>query len=157
MSVNVTQHKPSFDERLGKGFVDYAKRYEITVDDLTAGVLKIPVNPGEVVIGVRALVLEAFNNTPTLKVGDGADDDGFILTTDIDLTAQGALVNSQMLAHNATDVWTPNAYSNGKAFLSGGALVVTIGGTPDTGKLALSVIFDGYGVGPDPRREIKNL
>jgi hypothetical protein len=36
-------------------------------------------------------------------------------------------------------------------------LVVTIGGTPTGGMLALSVIYDGYGAGPDPRREIKNL
>ncbi len=149
MSVNVTQHKPSFDERLGKGFVDYAKRYEISVDDLTAGAFKIPVNPGEIVLGVRAQVLTAFNGTnPAVIVGDGADDNGYVASTDVAVGTVGSFYNS---------IGGANAYAAGKAYASGGALVATFAGSPTAGKLALSVIFDGYGAGPGPRREIKNL
>ncbi len=148
MSVNVTQTAPTTPEHLGKGFVDYAKRYEITPASLTAGVYKIPINPGEVVIGVRALVETAWDGSASCDIGDAADADGYIPTANITEATVGSFYNS---------VGGAGAYAQGKAYATGGAVVVAIGGTPTVGKLAVSVIFDGYGAGPDPRREIKNL
>ena len=148
MSVNVTQYKPVFDERKGKAFVDYAKRFEITPADLTAGAFKIPVTPGEVVIGVRALVLTAFDGSASCDIGDAADADGFIPTANLTEATVGSFYNSPGGA---------GAYAGGKAYPTGGAVIVAIAGTPTVGKLAVSVIFDGFGAGPDPRREIKNL
>ena len=148
MSVNVTQHKPTFDERQGKGFVDYAKRYEITPAMLTAGAFKIPVTPGEVVIGVRAQVLTGWDGAASCDIGDAADADGFIPTANLTEATVGSFYNS---------VGGVGAYAAGKVYGSGGAVIVAIGGAPTVGKLAVSVIFDGYGAGPDPRREIKNL
>ena len=148
MSVNVTQHKPTFDERQGKGFVDYAKRFEITPADLVAGAFKIPVTPGEIVLGVRAQVLTAWDGSADVTIGDAADPDGYLAAANIVEGSAGSFYNS---------IGGANAYAAGKAYANGGAVVVTFGGTPTVGKLAVSVIHDGYGVGPDPRREIKNL
>ncbi len=148
MSVNATQFKPTFDERKGKGFVDYAQRFEIGVADLASGVYKIPVTPGDVILGVRVQVLTAWDGTATCTVGDAADADGFVPSANIAPATVGAFYNG---------VGGAGAYAGGKCYPTGGAVVVTIGGTPTAGKLAVSVIHDGYGVGPDPRREIKNL
>ncbi len=148
MSVNLTQYKPAFDERLGKGFVDYAKRFEIGVADLTAGAFKIPVTPGEIVVGVRAYIETAFDGSAAITIGDAADADGYTVAADLTETSAGSHSNS---------VGSANAYAQGKVYTTGGAVVVTVGGTPTVGKLVVSVIFDGYGAGPDPRREIKNL
>ncbi len=148
MSVNVTQYKPTFDERKGKGFVDYAKRFEITPADLTSGAFKIPVTPGEVVIGVRAQVLTAFVGSTGCTIGDVADADGFVPAANFSEVTANAFYNG---------VGGAGAYAGGKAYPTGGAVIVAISGTPTTGKLAVSVICDGFGAGPDPRREIKNL
>lgn len=148
MSVNVTQFKPTFDERQGKGFVDYAQRFEITPALLTAGAFKIPVTPGQIVIGVRVQVLTAFDGSATCGVGDAASASGYVATANITPATVGSFYSS---------VGGANPYSPGKCYVTGGVLIVAIGGTPTVGKLAVSVIYDGYGEGPDPRREIKHL
>ena len=148
MSVQATQITPTTPEHLGKGFVDYAKRFEITPASLTAGAFKIAVNPGEVIIGVRVQVLTAWDGSASCDIGDAADADGFIATASVTEATVGSFYNS---------VGSAAAYSQGKCYATGGALIVAIGGTPTVGKLAVSVIYDGYGAGPDPRREIKNL
>src|SRR5512137_2567351 len=94
MSVNVTQFKPTFDERQGKGFVDYAQRFEITPALLTAGAFKIPVTPGQIVIGVRALVLTAWDGSATVNIGDAADADGYIPTANLAAGTVGAFYSS---------------------------------------------------------------
>jgi hypothetical protein len=148
MSVNVTQFKPTFDERQGKGFVDYAQRFEITPALLTAGAFKIPVTPGQIVIGVRAQVLTAWDGSATVNIGDAADADGYIPTANLAAGTVDAFYSSPGGA---------GAYAQGKAYMSGGVVTVAIGGTPTVGKLAVSVIYDGYGEGEDPRREHKHL
>ncbi len=148
MSANVTQFQPTHDERLGKGFVDYAKRFEINFSDLVAGAYRIPVTPGEVVIGVRAQVLTPFVGSTGCTIGDAADADGYVPAANFSEATAGAFYNG---------VGGAGAYAGGKAYASGGAVIVAIAGTLTAGTLAVSVIFDGYGAGPDPRREIKNL
>lgn len=159
---NVTQVTPTAVEAQGKAFVDFVKRFTITPADLTAGVYKIPVDAGLTVLAVRARVATVFNGTtPTAKIGDSADDDGYIKAAQLDLdAAEGTFVNSQTLglmsAITTADTWTPNEYSSGKHYVSTNALVVTVAGSPSTGSLVVDVVFEGAGTGP-ARGEIKNL
>mgnify|MGYP001575320572 CR=1 FL=1 len=164
MSV-VTQFKPTFQESEGKAFLDYARRFEITPDDLATGVYYVPIEPGETVLEVRAWVDTLFDGTlPTVTVGDAASADGFLKDTDLDITTANEFARSLGKGASA-DIdttggeeytWVANDYASGKYYAAASALTVTFAGLPTVGKLVLAVVFDGYGAGPD-RLEIKNL
>lgn len=118
---------------------DFVERHQFSL----IGTHKIPIKKGRTVLGVRARVIEAFDGTtPVAKVGDAADDDGFLLTTDVDITAVNAFANSVGLG--------TNAYAKGKHFAATSVLNVIITGAGNTvGTLEVSVVYAGY-TGADP-------
>lgn len=119
------------------GYFDYAVRKEISGAG-GPGATKLPVDAGKIVVGVRARVKTAFNGTtPTVKVGDAADDDGFLLTTDVDVTAANAFAASAGLG--------TNAYAKGRYFAAAGHILVTLAGAGMTaGALELDIVYAGF-------------
>lgn len=81
--------------------------------DAPAGTYTIPVKAGTFVDYIATVVTTAFNATsPSLKVGDGSDDDGFGDNTDIALaTAATATTPAIKLSRNSS-----NPYANGKYY-----------------------------------------
>jgi hypothetical protein len=120
-------------------FVDYNVP---NLDLGPSGVINIPVDPGKTIREVRARVKTAFNGTtPTVKIGDAADDDGFLLTTDLDLTSVGAIACSGGLGSNA--------YAKGRHFAAAGKIVLTFAGTGVTvGKIDVHVVYAGEYAAP---------
>lgn len=153
-----TQIVPGHYEAEGKAFLDYAKRYVINAADFVSNAYRIPVDAGVDVLAVRARVGLAFDGTsPTVKVGDAADDDGFLLTTDLALATLNARANSEGKFTESAGVVTMNAYAQGKHFASAGFVLLTLAGTGITvGQLVVEVLCGGYGGGAD-RGTVKNL
>ena len=140
---SVTQVTPTAVEAQGKAFVDFVKRYTITPADLTAGVVKFPIQAGLTILSVRATVETLFDGTtPTAKVGDSVSDAGFIAAVSLSLATAGTFVQS--------------ALASAKHYIVGNALSVTVAGSPTVGKLFVDVVYAGMGTGPE-RGEISNL
>lgn len=134
---NSTSNRPNDNDVATRVYQDYVLRKEVLFSDLVANVVRIPIEKGKTVIGVRIQVLTAFaGGTPTVKVGDAASDLGFFTTTDVDITALNAFGNSVGLS--------TNVYAKGKFFASTGAILLTFAAGATAGKLAVGVIFDGY-------------
>ncbi len=151
MPISVTQVVPSQQEKAGKAFLDYVKRYTIRFSDLDAtNAFRIPLEAGQTVLAVR-LQVESVFDAVTLTVGDGSDPDGFVVSGVFNPATADAFVNSNLVA-----VASLGAFGTGKHYGANDYLVVTASGPSTKGELTLSVVFDGYGTGPG-RDEIKNL
>ncbi len=151
MPISVTQVVPSQQEKAGKAFLDYVKRFTVNFSDFDAtNAYRIPLEAGETVLGVR-LQVESVFDAVTLTVGDSSDPDGFVKTAVLDPAVAGAFVNSNLVA--AANL---GAFGTGKHYTANDYLVVTLSGPSTKGELTLNVLFDGYGTGPG-RDEIKNL
>jgi hypothetical protein len=137
------------DETKVKAFVDYGVHYEITPADLASNVYRIPIPAGKTVLGVRARTMKAFvGGSPTVKIGDASDDDGFLETDDIDITTLNTVVDSRNVADvvvvSTADTWTPNGYFKGKHYASAGQLICTFAAGATDGKLGVDVLFSGF-------------
>lgn len=130
----------------GRAFLDYAKRYVISHNQLAANVYRIPVETGKHVLGIRMRIASAFTGATGVKVGDGTDDDGFIVTGQIDPTALNAVIDSRHLASEDTGgVATLNGYAKGgKYYTTTGCVLIAFAGTISAGSLVIEVLFDGY-------------
>jgi len=125
-------------------FTDIFTRHVIDCEEMTDAVARIPVPMGAVVLGVRAIVTESIATATTCKVGDLADDDGFLTAAAFTPLTAGAMVDSRLLA---------GAYKAGKAYLSAtGQLTATFDVQPTNGKIELDVHFRGYS--PVERNEV---
>ena len=87
---------------------------ELTYAD-PAATYTLPVKAGQ---GVRAssfsVVKTAFDGSPTCKVGDGFDDDGFLDNTDIALATAASSTVPALKLFSASG----NPYANGKVYTS---------------------------------------
>lgn len=105
-----------------------------------AATYTVPVKAGTFVHSVGVVIKEAFNGAGcTLIVGDGADDDGYLDTTDVAVaTAATATVPTVKLSRNSS-----NPYANGKYYAADDTIdfVFAPGTTPTTGKLKGFVIM----------------
>jgi hypothetical protein len=147
MSVHLNQTTtfPDRSEIVNRAFVDYVRRYEITPDKLASGVFRLPVQAGDVVLNVRAIIAEAFNGTtPTVKIGDKADDDGFLIVTDLAVGTAGAMQQSLRLFTEASGVAAFNPYGRGRYYAADNQILVTFAGAPTQGRMILEVVFSGY-------------
>lgn len=125
-------------------FTDVFKRHVIDCQKMTDAVARVAVPAGAVVLGVRAIVTESVATATTCKVGDLADDDGFLTTAAFVPLTAGAMVDSRYLA---------GAYKGGKAFLSAtGQVTVTFDVKPTNGTIELDVFYRGYS--PVERNEV---
>jgi hypothetical protein len=67
------------------GFMPWFRKVQYTVDDLTLGVLTIPVEARTMVLGAILLIDEAFNGAvPAVEVGVDGNPDAFIAAGDVD-------------------------------------------------------------------------
>jgi len=147
MPISVTQVSPSQQERTGKAFVDYAKRFSIKCTDLDASnQYYIPLEAGQTVLAVRMFVKTAYGAV-TLAVGDSSGSVVYALP--------GMLNPNTLSAFTNTSAGS-SAGKGGKYYAATDYLVFTASGSSATGELIANVIFDGYGTGPG-RDEIKNL
>lgn len=135
MAANKGAVRPAKTEGDGRVYVDYAKYFEFSLADFTAGVKKLPIEAG-LIIGVRVVTLTAFDGSATLTVGDTTTSNGFLATADTTITTQYNAACSSGLG--------TNTYAKGKYYPTGGIMVLTLGGTPTVGKLALHVVYSGY-------------
>lgn len=133
----------SLDMRVGRGtsefdaavFLDYVKHHAIDCATLGAATWSIPVELGAVVLGVRAVVTESVATATTAKLGDSANDDGFLEVGDFLLTA-GTIVDSRFLT---------GAYKAGKQYPTApDRLVVTFDQEPTNGTVEVDVMLRGY-------------
>lgn len=78
-----------------------------------SGTYTIPVPAGYKVDQVNCVTTQAFNGTtPSLKIGDGDDDDGYLDNTDLAITvARTVTVPAEKLSRNSA-----NPYANGKTY-----------------------------------------
>ncbi len=134
----------------GRAFLDYAKRYEISHAQLDRGVYRIPVEIGKHVLGVRVRIASVMTGAEGLKVGDGTDDDGYIVTGQIDPTTLNAVIDSRHLAsEDVGGIATLNHYAiGGKFYAATGFVLITLAGTITAGSLVVEVLFDGYETAP---------
>lgn len=119
-------------------YVDFVVRYEKSVSDATAGVIRLPIAAGRTVLGVRCRTMTVFNGTtPTLSVGDSASATGYLTTTDLDVTVLNSHANSGGLG--------TNTYAKGKYYAAADAVKLTIAGAGvTTGKVSVEILFSGY-------------
>jgi hypothetical protein len=104
-----------------------------------------PVPAGYIVTEVATVVTEVCDGTPTLKIGDDDDDDGYLVSTDIAPgTAQTATTPA---VKRATAIANPYRY--GKYYATAGAVkgVWVKGTNPTTG------IIRGYVVMTNPAKD----
>lgn len=120
---------------------------KINYDDAT-GTYSIPVKAGQMVLGGGVVILTAFNGSgAALTVGDGDDADGYIDTTDIDVTtARTAATPAVKLFEDSS-----NPYANGKLYVADDTVdfAFTQGTTATTGALVAYielVDFSNYGI-----------
>ena len=146
MSVK-TIYRQGRTEIDGRAFVDFAVRHSISYADQDAShQVRLPLEAGRHVLGVRVRTLEAFTGgSPTVKIGDLQDDDGYIQTTDVDVTALNSAGDSRQMGHDVTGTHTLNAYARGgRYYAAPNQIVVTMSASLTAGRIALEVIFDGY-------------
>ena len=86
--------------------------FQLNYNDV-AGTYRIPVKKGTFVHTLGVVVQEAFNGTtPTVKIGDGDDDDGYLDSADIaPATAGSVTVPAVKLTEDGG-----NPYANGKYY-----------------------------------------
>lgn len=104
-----------------------------------SGTYTIPVPAGYKVDQVNTVVTQAFDGTPTLKIGDGDDDDGYLDNTDIAPgTARSVTTPAEKLSRNGG-----NPYANGKTYDVDDTIDLTwVKGTaPTMGVLKGCVVF----------------
>jgi len=140
MSV-VTQYKATTPQQKAVAFTNYARRFVIGVADLTSGAYHIPVEAGQLVLRVRAVITKAWNGAGTIDVGDGVTADLFIANANITEGTVGSVAASS---------------SAGKFYTAVGEVRVTVGGAPTVGEVVVYIDFDGYDLGKQ-RGEINNL
>ena len=148
MSVK-TVYRQGRTEVDGRAFLDYVVRTVIDHANLDASYqYRIPIDIGRQVLSMRLRVAEAFaGGTPTIKVGDLQDDDGYIKTTDLDVTSLNAVIDSQKLGteEGTSGVTTFNACAKGGRFYAASNQIVVTGTASLTaGKLVLEVVYSGY-------------
>lgn len=85
--------------------------FELNYDD-ASGTYTIPVKKGTFVHEVATVVQTACDGTPTLKVGDGDDDDGFLVSTDIAPATAATVTTPAIKASTAI----ANPYRYGKYY-----------------------------------------
>lgn len=137
MSNVNTAEIPTRTELDGLVYEDYGVRVEMNV--AAPGTKKlIPIPAGKTVVGVRVRVLAACNGTtPTLTVGDTANAAGYLASGDVDPAVLNAFASSPGLGSNA--------FAKGKHYAAADSInVVLAGAGMNTGKLAVTVIFDGF-------------
>lgn len=113
--------------------------------DAVSNKVTIPVEAGAFVLAVAHLVEEAFaGGTPSVKIGDGTDDDGFLALAATPLDAINKFASSLgaggMSAVTTADTWTPNPFSAGKYYATAGAVVVTLSGSLTAGKGSVHIL-----------------
>lgn len=100
--------------------------------DQTASVVPIHIPPGSRVIDVRLEISTAWTSATAVIIGDGTDDNGWLLTGVVDPTSAGAFGGSPTAALRAT----------GKLYQTGDTLDISFAGiaTAGTAKLFMQVI-----------------
>lgn len=84
-----------------------------------------PLQKGVMVLGVALLTTTAFTGTaPVVEVGDASDPNGFLATTDVDITTVNTFARSEGSA---------NAYAQGMYYPDGGSIIVDANEAPTAG------------------------
>jgi hypothetical protein len=109
------------------------RKYRFGWADLeaTADTFTIPVNGGELILGVLCHVEEEFDTAADVLVGDPDDDDSFVETGALDPTTEGLVIDSKVQGGAAANGWIPAA---------GSAIVLTFDDDPvETGIMTVLV------------------
>lgn len=108
-------------------FQDYYVEKLFDYTDLASGAFTkaFPLEEGVIVLGCALLTTAAFTGTaPVVEVGDASDANGFLATTDVDITTVNTFATSEGSA---------NAYAQGKYYPSGGSIIVDANEAPTAG------------------------
>jgi len=145
--------RPGSSDNASLAYQDYEKVFNILTTDLVANVYRVPVEGGQWIKGVCARVATVFaGGTPTVKIGDAADDDGFLQTVDLSTTTLDAVCDSRQLGRDIAGTHTLNGYAKGGRFYAvADQLICTFATGATSGKLELHVILGGYN-GPTVRK-----
>ena len=139
----------------GRAFQDYSVRKVFAYTDLAAGVIRFPVDKGRHLLGIRLHVTKGFAGATSGKIGDGADDDGYLMAAQLTQTfmrTDNFVISSEnqaVLTQDGTPGFaatlTPNAFAaGGKFYVAAGFVIVTIAGTLTDGAAAIEFVYKGY-------------
>jgi hypothetical protein len=112
--------------------------FQLSYDD-ASGTYYVPVPAGTLVVDILTVVTQVCDGTPTLKIGDSADDDGYLTSANI---APGtALTTTTPAVHRSTGIANP--YQFGKYYPTADNITFTwvAGTSPTTGQIKGFVVM----------------